>query len=346
MELAHRIMQKGLEEKIFTGAVLLVERRGEVLFHEAYGTLGGPGTRATTRGTLFDMASLTKVLATTPCWMILESTKRGILDRPARSWFPYAPPDKGAITPRQLLAHAAGLPAWRPYYLMWFEEPRFGSLVNRILSEALEYMPGKGCVYSDLGFLLLRAMIERETGIALDRFARKEIFEPLGIADDLTFLPDHGRDEIALTRIGEPGGLVHDLNTRALGGVSGHAGLFGTASGVGTVAGEILKSCISRKGFFDRDLARIFCSRAGFTASSTRALGFDTPSTEGSSCGRFFSAQSVGHTGFTGTSVWVDLDAQVTVILLTNRVVMGESDQRIKDFRPRIHDSVRSSIRP
>jgi len=218
------------------------------------------------------------------------------------------------------------------------------SLARRILAEPLVYPPGRGWLYSDLGFMLLGFIIERETGMNVAVMSGERVYEPLGLTGSLMFTPDGERARTALTRFGDPPGLVNDLNARSFGGISGHAGLFGTATAVGALADAILTSLNRRSGFFDADLTRTFCSPAGFTTDSTRALGFDTPSKEGSSSGSFFPADSLGHTGFTGTSLWMDPHRGLMVILLTNRVLMGESDQRIKSFRPRLHDAVMEDV--
>lgn len=337
---AHDLMIQALEDRLFTAGVLLVILEGKEVFHEPYGTLGGPGTAAVTRESLFDLASLTKVLATTPSWMLLARDRPGILDESVQRWFPDCPRNKSTITPRHLLAHASGLPAWRPYYLHNWSEPVELGVLHRILGEPSAYPTGGGWRYSDLGFMLLAFALYAETGQRLDRFVRRRIYEPLGLSSDLMFLPGANEARTALTRPGEEDGLVNDLNARMLGGVSGHAGLFGTAASVGALARETLESLKSGVGFFDAEVVKVFCTRAGFTLDSTGALGFDTPSVEGSSSGRFFSPQSLGHTGFTGTSLWTDPERELIVVLLTNRVFMGEADRRIKSFRPLLHDAV------
>jgi serine-type D-Ala-D-Ala carboxypeptidase len=336
-------MKQGLAEQIFTAAVLLVARGKGLLFHQTYGFLGGDGTDPVQTETLFDLASLTKVLATTPSWILMAAEDSGLLDQSIKRWVLHAPSDKTCITPRCLLAHASGLPAWRPYYLFPSSQQTQEATEARILAEPLEYSPGEASVYSDLGFMLLGFIIEKETGRNLEQFSRERIYEPLGLAEDLLFCPKNNK-RIALTRAAEPAGLVNDLNARALGGVSGHAGLFGTAKGVAALAGEILLSMKDSARFFDKDTTRKFCTRAGFSAYSTRALGFDTPSEEGSTSGKLFSKDSIGHTGFTGVSLWIDIPRDLIVVLLTNRVFMGEADFRIKEFRPMIHDAVMESV--
>lgn len=338
------LLAKALDEGLFTGADLLVGAGEEIVFHRQVGTLAGPSTPKVTARTLFDLASLTKVVATTPSWMVLASENPHILDEPIGTWFRQCPKEKQRITPRLLLGHCSGLPAWRPYYLFATRGlSRLEFTVERILAEPLEYQPGQDWIYSDLGFMLLGFILELQSGMAIDRYARKRVFHPLGLSGELIFRPDEtGRT--SCTRQGEPPGLVNDLNARALGRVAGHAGLFGSALAVYLVAKTVLLSLNSDAGYFSRSITREFCARTGLGTSSTRALGFDTPSKEGSSCGRFFSSKSIGHTGFTGTSLWMDPDRSLIVVFLTNRVFMGESDFRIKELRPLIHDAVIESL--
>jgi CubicO group peptidase (beta-lactamase class C family) len=340
---AHELMCSGLEQEIFTAATLLIIHHDNTVFCQSCGTVGGPGTASVTNQTIFDVASLTKILATTPVWMLLESESPGILDQPIARWFPDTPPDKAAITPRLLLAHASGLPAWRPYYLMQSAASHTENVRTRILLENLIYPPGRGSVYSDLGFILLGFIIEKETGATLAANARNRIYEPLGLSE-IMFLPRGHEDRIAWTRLGDPPGVVNDLNARALGGVAGHAGLFATAQAAGRLALEVLRS-YRHRGLFRQSITRTFCRRAAITPDSARALGFDTPAAQGSSCGSLFSEISVGHTGFTGVSLWIDLDREVIGVLFTNRVVKGESDFRIKDFRPMVYEAIMEAMR-
>jgi len=336
-------MKQGLREEIFTAAALLVAKSTNIEFHQTYGTLGGTGTDAVKPDTLFDLASLTKVLAVTPSWILMATEDPTLLDQSIGRWFPNAPEDKHCITPRCLLAHASGLPAWRPYYLLPASRHTNEDVAARILAEPLDYSPGQGCIYSDLGFMLLGFIIEKETGRNLEQFSRERIYEPLGLADDMLFRPKDDK-RIAMTRVGDSPGLVNDLNARALGGISGHAGLFGTAKGAAALSDEILMSFKESGRFFDKETTRIFCAHADFTPDSTRTLGFDTPSEEGSTSGRLLSKVSVGHTGFTGVSLWIDIPRDLIVVLLTNRVFLGEADLRIKEFRPMIHDAVMEHV--
>ncbi|MFH0826021.1 MAG: serine hydrolase domain-containing protein [Pseudomonadota bacterium] len=334
------IIRLGLDQSLFTAAVILAAEGRRIVLHQSYGTLDGDPTNAAGTDTLFDLASLTKIIATTPCWMVLAAAEKGILDEPIIRWFPEAPKDKKNITPRLLLAHASGLPHWRPYYLCLSRFDHKIFVRDKILREPLVYGPGDGCLYSDLGFMLLGFILEIETGKSLDQVAVEKIFKPLRLEKELIFRPSASARSIAPTLQGETAGCVHDLNARALGEVSGHAGLFGTAKGVHGVMAELTAGIGSESGLFDGETLRMFAERTSYVPDTTRALGFDTPARENCSSGRFFSRQSLGHTGFTGTSAWADPTTGIVLVLLTNRAYMGEGDFRIKQFRPLVHDAL------
>lgn len=408
------LMSRGLEERLFTAAALVITGPDTPPFYEGYfGRIGSEEAPATTRGTLFDLASLTKVVATTPLWMRLAARSEAILDRPLTHWFPECPSDKAGISARLLLRHASGLPAWRPYYLLRSGEvPRREFTRAKIFSEPLIWQPGGGTLYSDLGFMLLGFILERETGRPLCEAITAEVYAPIGLERELMFLPRReaagtqcapwnavdraterdrsahgrvgaqhaapvdfqiGRNEsepthgglmakraqraaplrevlevtpaIAATSADEPPGIVHDYNARALGGVSGHAGVFGSAMGVATIGRELLRGSVGASPMFPRDTLTVFMTSASNIPHTNRVLGFETPAADGSSsCGSRFSPRSFGHTGFTGTSLWVDPDAGLVVTLLTNRVYMGQVDMRIKEFRPRLHHTIRKSV--
>ncbi|MFH0960518.1 MAG: serine hydrolase domain-containing protein [Pseudomonadota bacterium] len=337
---ADTLLMGALERKMFTAAALIVSSRDETIHSGYYGTLGADPLPSAHAATLFDLASLTKIIATTPSWFLLSAKEPEILDDRLIRWFPEIPADKSGLTPRMLLAHSSGLPAWKPYYLMSKGESPCEFIKNKIFSERLIYQPGHGFLYSDLGFILLCLIIESESGKPFDMFVKTSVFEALGLQNELMFTPFDFADRIALTRPGEKPGLVNDLNARSLGGVSGHAGLFGTARGVTEMARQVLTSLKSQDAFFDSRTVSNFCMPARFDPASSRGLGFDTNIEAPSSCGNLFSPSSLGHTGFTGTSLWIDPERDLIVTLLTNRVYMGESDFRIKDFRPLIHSAV------
>ncbi len=341
LERTDALLVEALDQRMFTAAAVIVLSHGDTVHQAYYGTLTEvSGSPPVNESTLFDLASLTKVMATTPSWLFLSAKHPEILDAPLTRWFPDVPSDKAKITPRLLLAHSSGLPAWRPYYLMTPERDPQTFVRGKIFNERLIYEPGRGFTYSDLGFMLLSFVIQVETSFSLDQFTRKFIFEALGLDNDLMFKPNEVVDRIALTRPDDAAGLVNDLNARSLGGVSGHAGLFGTARGVTEMARQVLLGLRSKEAFFDNSTVCEFCAPAGYHPDSSRGLGFDTNLVNSSSCGDKFRPESVGHTGFTGTSLWIDPEKELVVTLLTNRIYMGESDFRIKDFRPLVHNTI------
>jgi serine-type D-Ala-D-Ala carboxypeptidase len=330
------MMREGLSE-IFSGAALVIRAKQSDGLLNYYGSTGLSGNPISEKS-FFDLASLTKVVVTTPLWMLLTQKTPEILDTPISRWFPNAPDDKKSITPRLLLAHASGLPAWRPYYLIFSEDPGRSALAERILSEDLECPPGSREIYSDLGFMLLCAILEMEFEQRLDIAARERLFKPLGLENEFKFNPS-AESAIVETRSGDVPGAVHDLNARRLSGISGHAGLFGTARGLDAFTRELLACYKSSNGFCSTAIVRQFCSKAQIVGGSTRAFGYDMPDAA-PSCGRLFPPESFGHTGFTGVSLWIDPIHELRVILLTNRVIKGESNLAIKKFRPAIHSLI------
>lgn len=339
-----RTIDQAINEKIFTAAALIVVKKGETIFEEYFGRIGLSNERRVTCDTLFDLASLTKVLATTPCWMKMLENHPQAMDSALFTWIPQIPQDKREVTPRLLLAHSSGLPAWRPYYLFNKGSGQYRFVLDCIINEKLDYPLGAGSIYSDLGFIILAHILERQTGKRLDEVCKELIYGPLDVSQKLLFNPSERCVEVAETRLGDIPKTVNDLNARALGGISGHAGLFGTARGVARLTLEMLTSLKKPNGFFDQEIMKLFVTPCLYVHESSRALGFDTKSEEGSSCGYLFSKSSFGHTGFTGTSLWVDPDRELVTVFLTNRVIMGESDMRIKILRPKLHDEIISSI--
>ncbi len=335
-----KIIDEALSRRMFTGAALIVVKDGSTILEQYFGTLGLTNDHPTDRNTLFDLASLTKVMATTPCWMKILEEKPELLESSLTRWFPELPSDKMEITPRLLLAHSSGLSAWRPYYLYDKGSAHLAFVVERVLHESLGYHVALGSLYSDLGFILLGHILEQLSQQRLDKVCQELIYGPLRLSDELLFNPSLEDFRIAQTRSGDSPGVVNDLNARALGGVSGHAGLFGTCRGVTELASEFLNSLRTSGGFFDQEIIKLFVTPCRYIPQSSRALGFDTKSEEGSSCGTLFSASSFGHTGFTGTSLWVDPAKGIVAVFLTNRVVMGEPDLRIKTLRPELHDEI------
>jgi CubicO group peptidase (beta-lactamase class C family) len=214
----------------------------------------------------------------------------------------------------------------------------------RIFREDLIGAPGEKVLYSDLGFIMLHNILELETGEPLQDFYRKNITDPLHITDEMMFKPDPEKYDIVQTSENDPPGVVNDLNARAMGGISGHAGLFGTARGVARIGMEILNAIRNRPSLFDHFTASEFAEEVKVRGRTMRPMGFDSARGANPSCGKYFSGQSIGHTGFTGTSVWIDPDNELIVALLTNRVLLGETNTLIKEFRPAIHEAIFRSI--
>ena len=344
-----QLIQAALEDNVFPGGVLLASKKGEVLVQEAFGRIDLTGKTPVRLDTFYDLASLTKPLATTLAIMHLIDTSGLDLGQTLGDLLPAsAGTDKADITVEQLLAHQSGLPAYRPF---WKELSGKTSLEKdadlkvRLLQEPLETPIGRNTEYSDLGFMFLRWVVEQISGVNMHQLVEKEIYAPLDI-NDLFFPLTHepAPDRFAATemcpwRNRMMQGVVHDENAYAVGGVDGHAGLFGTAAGVHDLLQGILSAYSDTlyEGVLPQGLVRTFL---GYDTSGERALGFDRPTPPGSSSGRFFSMNSVGHLGFTGTSFWMDLEQAIIVILLTNRIHPSRKNEKIKAFRPQIHDVV------
>jgi CubicO group peptidase (beta-lactamase class C family) len=349
------LMVAGIEEKIFPGAVLLVGRGEEVLLQQAFGYAAlVPEKQPLRTDTIFDLASLTKPLATTLGIMALIKKGALSLDQPLKDWGEGSKGfDSSGITLRDLLAHSAGFQAYQPYYLKLFHEAGDKKAILRewVKQDPLVYPPGSQTLYSDLGFILLEWLFEKTAGEGLDAWIRNTIYTPLGL-NQMGFRPiapggmanpeSYAATEDCPWRKKVLRGEVHDENAYVVGGVSGQAGLFGTASEIFQLV-RVLKRAYDHPGdpsLFEGELIRTFWERQSRPQGTTRALGFDTPLEAGSSAGRYFSRKSVGHLGFTGTSFWLDLERDLTVILLTNRVHPSRANEAIKSFRPLLHDLI------
>lgn len=355
MNSVDKVMQSGIGQGVFPGGVLLVRADGRTVFQKAYGWADLFSRRAMTVKTCFDLASLTKPLATVPAVMVLVRKGSLSLDQPCGDYLvDLSGSDKAQITPRQLLNHSAGLPPWRPFFMrLQFLPPelRLKALREMVRDAPLVSRPGEMSEYSDLGYMLLHWIVETASGEALDRFVARQVYAPLKI-ESLFFnrinqketdTRPYAATQLCPWRHRLMLGAVDDDNTFVTGGVGGHAGLFGTAEGVGRLLGALLAADGGENGqeVFATDLVREFLH---VPANGRWTLGFDTPSPEKSSAGKYFPAQSIGHLGFTGTSFWVHRRKKVIVVLLTNRVHPFRFNDGIKAFRPRIHDAVMESI--
>jgi CubicO group peptidase (beta-lactamase class C family) len=351
------LLTEGLAEEIYTAAVALVGRNGELLWQGAAGRASRDRkSPPVTLDTIFDLASLTKPLATTLALMLLADRGRITLATTLGEVLtaPWLPADKRPLSLKNLLAHRAGLPAWRPFYEKVLTAPpaeRPGLLARLAAAESLEYEPETATLYSDLGFMILKDVVEQVSGRDLDSFCRRELYEPLGL-NVLGFHPKRRlkREQFTWAATDEtttPGcpapGEVHDDNARAAGGMAGHAGLFGTGPEIFTLIARLYRAYHGQgEGLgISSEIVRRFMTPVGPYA---RTPGFDVPSAEQSSAGRYFSPRSVGHTGFTGTSFWLDLEQGQMVVLLTNRVHLSRDLDRIKVFRPRFHEAASRAL--
>jgi len=345
------LMKKGLRERVFPGAVLLVGKGDAELFLRAYGKADLFSNCPMTPDTVFDLASLTKPLATALAVARLVDRGRIALDRPAADWLPeLSGTDKAGITVRQLLCHRSGLPPHRLFYMVLKNldpQERKNAVLGLIARTPLDSPPGTKTLYSDLGFMLLCRLVERAVGCTLDRFLAEQIYGPMGI-DDLFFfrLPKNSfshhvfaATELCPVRCRLLVGEVHDDNAWHAGGVDGHAGLFGTARAVFFLLrrlraeqGGTIKTPVFSQEILDAILKN--------DPDDHFLLGFDRPAAENSSAGSYFSKNSVGHLGFTGVSFWMDPTTDMTIILLTNRVHPFRWHNRLVDFRPKIHDRI------
>ncbi len=352
MMAVEQAMEDAVGVSVFPGAVLLVSKGRDILFHRAFGVADLRSREAVTQGTLFDLASLTKPLATTAALIHLVQAGRIRLDQDLGGLFPgICGHDKACITVEDLLRHRSGLPAHRPYYEFMVKIPEQGRqdrLRRAILNEPLVCQPGRKELYSDLGFILLAWIVERVAGQRLDHYVGDNIYQPLGI--ERLHFRRAGRSldagVAATERCPWRGrtlkGEVHDDNAWAAGGIEGHAGLFGTAADIWTLLGEMLDGLVGKKTAVleGRWIRRFALKNNGFE----RVAGFDTPSVRNSSAGRFFSRGALGHLGFTGTSFWIDPLQQAMVVLLTNRVHPGRNNEKIRQFRPYIHDLIMKTM--
>jgi CubicO group peptidase (beta-lactamase class C family) len=333
----------------------VAEGRGSrLLIHAAYGSANLFAHRPMTTATVFDLASLTKPLATALAVMRLHQQRRLDVDQRLATVLPaFEGSDKAGVTIAQLLSHTSGLPDYRAFYLQlaaWPASERKVVLREWLVKEPLVSAPGERALYSDLDFMVLEWAVEAVAGRRLDLFVAEEIYAPLGVGSlffiDLNQAPPAG-PYAATEQCAWRGRLieaeVHDENAHVLSGIAGHAGLFGTAAGVHRVLSELLAAYHHDAGgrLFDRTTVRRFFQRVPGT---DKALGFDMPASATPSCGQFFPPTSIGHLGFTGTSFWVHLEQSLDVILLSNRVHPTRANTAIRSLRPQLHDAIYQAV--
>ena len=367
LQVVQSALDQAVAEGVFPGAVLAVRHGGRPVVHFSSGWLSTfPQGPSVTPSTTYDLASLTKPLATVTSLAILVQNGRCRLDDPVADYLPEcADTPIGSATLRHLLTHASGLPGWRGYYERFSADGRVPasneervvakqSMLRFIQSEALVYERGTRSLYSDLGFMLLGFIIEQSSGQSLNAFFQDHIVASLkGV--HLGFVFQEGLQEFLQRMTDQEGGVaptevdpwrgrllrgeVHDENAAALGGEAGHAGLFGTAAAVLAITDVWIHAYHGRTALLAHDLVREFTRRQSQVVSSSWALGWDTPSVP-SSAGGYFSAGSFGHLGYTGTSIWVDPEQELAVALLSNRVHPTRKNEAIREFRSLIHDLV------
>jgi CubicO group peptidase (beta-lactamase class C family) len=355
-----RLLLQGVGDGSFPGAVLVVGYQGQLLYEMAVGAAALiPTERQMTADTMFDLASLTKSIATATALMLLVERGQVSLDEPLGSYLLAFGDARKATSPtlRQLLSHCAGLPAWRAYYRdippHWPQPERRDAVYRAVHGEPLLTCPEQAVRYSDVGFILLGEVVESVSGSPLDAFCTKAIFAPLHLPGMRFYHPKRpspsaisfASTEACPWRGRVLNGEVHDENAWIMGGAAGHAGLFATADAVWQFAQGLLDGWHGRPWLVSPVTLHTFLQRQNLPNGSTWALGWDTPTPGQSSAGRYFSPTAIGHLGFTGTSVWIDLLRQVIVVLLTNRVHPSRQRDGIRAFRPAIHNAVMQALK-
>ena len=361
-------LQEAVRSRVFPGAVLRVSHRGDLVYEKAVGSRNLELPEAPVAAeTVFDLASLTKPLATTIAILMLVRDRRLDLDERVARYLPhFGVFGKSGVTIRHLLNHSSGLAAHRPYFREASGLGRLNFIGSRearawvyeqVQRERPEAAPGKQVIYSDLGFLALGQLVENASAMSLDQFCYRRIFGPARLEAlgyiDLTMVRA-GRVEPVSDRIAATSacawrgqtlcGEVEDENAWLMAGVAGHAGLFGTAEDVDRLASVIEAAGRGQGDLLPRELVREMWTIDDTVPGSTRTLGWDTPAARNSAAGGRMSPHTVGHLGFTGTSLWLDLEQRVHIVLLSNRVHPSRDNNRIREWRPRIHDLVMEAL--
>ncbi|MGZ4897122.1 MAG: serine hydrolase domain-containing protein [Candidatus Angelobacter sp.] len=340
---AFDVLRSGIDQRAFPGAVVAIVHQGNLIAHKGLGRFTYETTSpAVTADTVYDLASVTKVIATTTACMILYD--RGLIKLEHRlvdllPGFASDDPRRRQVTLRMLLAHSSGLPA---YIKLFQTSSNKDDLLRQAAQVPLSAVPGTRAEYSDIGFILLGEVLQKLAGEPLDQFCQREIFTRLSLAhtcfnpppDRKLLIPPTENDLIFRHRLVQ--GEVNDENASVLGGIAGHAGCFSTVLDV-----SVFAQCMLRGGtpLVKKETLEIFTRRQDLPPGSSHALGWDTP-TQPSQSGRYFSSRSYGHLGYTGTSLWIDPDRQLSVTLLTNRTWPDRGSQSIKQVRPAFHDAV------
>jgi CubicO group peptidase (beta-lactamase class C family) len=340
---AFSVLQDGIGQRAFPGCAVSVLHDGRLVALKGMGRFTYEAAApAVESDTIFDLASVSKVVATTTMAMLLYERGQLDLDAPVASLLPeFAGDDarREEITVAMLLAHSSGLPA----YERLFERARTREeLLRAALATPLTVEPGARAEYSDIGFIILGELLARLADEPLDSFCRREVFGPLGMARTGYCPPAAWRSHIPPTvddrafRHRVVQGEVHDENASLMGGVAGHAGVFSPAADLARFADAMLNG---GRPLLRPETVALFTRRQAQPPGTSRALGWDTPS-QPSQSGRYLSSSAFGHLGYTGTSLWIDPELRLAITLLTNRTWPDHSNQAIKQVRPRFHDAL------
>ncbi len=344
---AFDVLRSGMDQRAFPGAAVAITHRGRLVADKGLGRftyeINSPAVSAET---IYDLASVSKALATTTACMVLYERGKLQLEQPLVELLPSfagLDPKRRQVTLRMLLAHSSGLPA---YVKLFQTAHRKEDLLQQALQVPLAADPGSRAEYSDIGFILLGEALQLLVNQPLDTFCHTEIFSRLGLQHTTfnppeawkPFIPPTEEDRTFRKRLIQ--GEVNDENASVMGGVAGHAGCFSTAMDV-----SIFAHCMLNGGtpLLKPETIAIFTRREDFPPGTSRTLGWDTPS-QPSQSGKYFSPRSYGHLGYTGTSLWIDPERQLSVTLLTNRTWPDRSSQAIKQIRPAFHDAVVEAI--
>lgn len=354
LERIDAFVDSAIADGVAPGGVVAIGRSSGFEWIRSYGVLDTIGPVAgvpTSPTTIWDLASITKVVGTTTAVMLLVDDRRLTLDDRVVEHLPgwdAGDPRKREVTLRHLLTHTAGLPAFRRWYLELEGRAAYDAAID---AEALEAAPGERYVYSDIGVMTLARVVEAVAGEPLDRVLARRVFGPAGMRDT-DFRPERSlRARVAPTEIdtiyrhAHVHGEVHDENAHAYGGVAGHAGLFSTAEDLAAFARLMLREGRTDAGVRVIEAATVRAFTTRQSDASSRALGWDTPSGDRSSAGRWMTSRAFGHTGYTGTSMWIDPELDLYVIVLTNRVNPTRANTRHAPMRREVANlAVRSLI--
>lgn len=353
---AYSLLEQAIGERAFPGAAFAVLASKKIVAIDGVGRFTyDPGSPVVTPSTVYDLASVTKVLATTSMAMLLSQRGEMRLDQAAAERLPAFAEDEPAdgprhqVTARMLLAHASGLPG----YARLFETcPNEAALLAACQRLPLEAPPGTRAEYSDPGFILLGEILSKIAGEPIDRFCAREVFAPLGMESTrfrppvtwVSSIAPTEEDRVFRHRVLQ--GEVQDENCFVMGGAGGHAGLFSNTLDLLRFAACLLDGGRLPNGaqLFAPETIRQFTTRAELPPGSSRALGWDTPSRP-SSTGSYFSAHSAGHLGYSGTSLWIDFERRLAVALLTNRTWPHRESEAIRQIRPAFHDAIAGAMK-